>query len=168
MKERKEKKKKEFLYFVAIHFSLNRTLVRMIFRVLCYCNWVFWIRKETAFTEMCKFVAELTVKMRTPKCFFIWLVSKDVWAVMNCLIAKGEPRFSLGMVRIRLCECASQKWAANAGGRCCPFPGCGFRPWPEPSSILSCFLLWKQNLEKEPSISFQWEANQNHRKELQL
>lgn len=154
---RKEgKKEEEFLYFVAIHFSVNRTLVRMIFCVWCYCNWVFWKRKETVFTEMCKFVAELTVKMRTPNCFCIWLVSSDVWERTNSPIKKTELWFSLGMVRTRLCECASQKWAANTGGFCCLLPGSGgvqTTAWASFISLLFSFVKTRSGEAAKYSVS---------------
>lgn len=73
---------------MAIHFSVNGTLVKMIFCAWCYCNWVFWKKRETIFTEMCKFVAELTVKMRTPNCFCI--LSGKQWCMRIYRFSGGE------------------------------------------------------------------------------
>lgn len=122
--------------FVAIHFSVNRTLVKMIFCAWCYCNWVFWKKKETIFTEMCKFVAELTVKMRTPNCFCI--LSGKQWCMRIYRVCWW--RNIHGSPWTWLHGCTSEKWTANPGVLCCLSPGWGVCSRPDPDSFICCFF----------------------------
>lgn len=59
---------------------------------------------------MCKFVAELAVKMRTRNCFCILAGSSDVWEFTNSLAVKEHSWFSLGVLRTRSHGGASGKW----------------------------------------------------------